>query len=396
MTRESNTSGVRFEWRSARAEARVEVSARCSECGRLVERSAHDAQIVGFVASDDPSRDAQARAVLTRSALGALRAAGCTHAMHDRAALADCILRPDRAQLARVLAALFETSEEAISGALAASGFAAAWTDDGLTLSWAFGAAPRLESEARVTRRGPTASASVTMSAAEAWELIASRGFVPVEWLGSEARGFRGHIAQSIQRAELPEYGARGRRRSTGAAPSRSKVSDPVSASPRTLRACVSIAADCEGAIAAEALVREVIERLEPWGVERVRRLSWRTVDASRWRTERQSYWSESLRATIASVLAELPYQLPVGYGPTDPAPRPSWWSLAAAESSLARLWQELAAAGVARADGITAARLRDFRALANPFEPLLAIWSTGFVFDALGDGEAVLVASEW
>lgn len=396
MVAESRTPGVRFEWSADRAAASVAVKAECAECNRAVERAALASQIVGFVSGSEPARDAQARAVLTRASLNALREAGCAHATHDRAALADCILRPDRAKLAAVIAALFDTTTEAVTSVLCASGFAATWTETTLTLSWTHGRAPSFEAAVAASRRGTSASATVTMRADEAWELIVSRGFVPVEWLGSDARGFRGHVQQSIKRAELPENANRWRRRRGEEPAPRAKVIDPVTSVPATLRACVSIAADCSSAIAAESLVREVIERLEPWGVSRVRRLSWRTVDASRWRTERQSYWSESLRATIASVLAELPYQLPVGYGPTDPLPLPSWWSLAAAESALARLWFELASAGVVRADGLVPAQLRDFRALANPYEPLLAIWSTGFVFDALVDGEAVLVASEW
>ncbi|MFO0558993.1 MAG: hypothetical protein U0269_13345 [Polyangiales bacterium] len=373
--------------------SRVEATAECSSCGGRAKASIELASVVGY-AGGDATRDAQVRAVLTRSALSALRRDGCRHAMHDRAAMADCALRPDRAKLVPVLAALFDVSEAAMGEVLRAPGFAARWEDEKVELRWRVGGAPAMEGTRGCSVQQGTASVAVAMSVEEAWEAVSARGFVPVEWLSAEARSFRGQIEQGIARAALPAYVNRWR--STSKPEKTTRGADPEGAGPLTLRACVAIAADCDGLIATEALVREVLERLEPWGVQKVQRICWRIVDASRWRTERQSYWSESLRATIASVLSEMPFKLPLGYGPTDPPPKPAWWSLAAAESSLAKLWDELALASVARPDGLHPARLRDFKTLANPYEPLLAIWSTGFVFDELTKDEAVLVAAQW
>ncbi len=395
MSRAPSGSQVEFRWSADRKARAVSATARCEECERRVECALDAAAIVGYSVNDDPGRDAQARAQLTRACLVALRDEGCLHAIHDRAALVDCILRPDRARLPAVLAALFDTSEAAARAVLSARGFSATWKSDELSIAWTSGGAEAFEDAVSPTRRGTIATASVTMAAAEAWELIVSRGLVPVDWLGSDARAFRAQVPQAIGRARLPANVAR-YRAAERAAPTVATVRDRATSAPSTLRGCVAIAADCTGAMATEALVREVLVRLAPWGVERLRRISWRTVDASQWRTERQSYWSESLRATIASVLRETPFALPPGYGPTDAPPRPSWWALAAAESTLAKLWSELSVTGVTRPDGIDGVRLRDFKALANPYEPLIAIWSTGFIFDALIHGEAVLVASEW
>jgi hypothetical protein len=373
--------------------ARVEATAECSSCAVRANTAVESANVVGY-AGGDATRDAQVRAVLTRSVLSALRRDGCRHAMHDRAAMADCALRPDRAKLVAVLAALFDVDERAMGEVMRAPGLAARWEDEKVELRWRAGSAPAMEATRACAVLKGTASVTLAMSAEEAWEAVSARGFVPVEWLSAEARSFRGHIEQGIARAALPAYVNRWRSRAETEKTARG--ADPVGSGPLSLRACVSIAADCDGLIATEALVREVLERLEPWGVHKVQRICWRIVDASRWRTERQSYWSESLRATIASVVSEMPFKLPPGYGPTDPAPKPAWWSLAAAESSLAKLWDELATSNVARPDGLHPARLREFRALPNPYEPLLAIWSTGFVFDELTRDEAVLVAAQW
>lgn len=372
---------------------RVFARAECGACGERALCDVRAERIHGY-SGGEPARDAQVRAVLTRAALSALRRGGCRHAMHDRAAMADCALRPDRAKLAAVMAALFDVDEEAMREVMRASGLVARWTDDRVVLQWHAGSAPAMEETAVCEVNGRVAHAATSMSAEEAWELFSARGFVPVEWLGAESRSFRAHIEQGIARAVNTNV----RRWRATAAPTKapSKGADPSSPSPLSLRACVTMAADCDGAIAAEVLVREVLERLQPWGVRKQQRICWRIVDASRWRTERQSYWSDSLRDTIASVLEGLPYQLPAGYRPTDPPPKPAWWSLAAAESELARLWDELASNGVARGMGKNGAVVRDFRTLPNPYEPLLAIWSTGFVFDELTADEAVLVAAQW
>jgi hypothetical protein len=396
----ANLSDVQAAPRSERVEValrvdgvRVEATAECSSCGARANASIELASVVGC-SGGDATRDAQVRAVLTRSALSALRRDGCRHAMHDRAAMADCTLRPDRAKLVPALAVLFDASETAMGEVLRAPGFVARWQDEKVELRWRVGGARTMESSRGWSVHQSTASVSLTMSAEEAWEAVSARGFVSVEWLSAEARSFRGQIEQGIARAALPAYVNRWR---SASKPEKTvRGVDREGAGPLSLRACVAIAADCDGLIATEALVREVLERLEPWGVQKVQRICCRIVDASRWRTERQSYWSESLRATIASVLSEMPFKLPLGYGPTDPPPKPAWWSLAAAESSLAKLWDELSLANVARPDGLDPARLRDFKTLANPYEPLVATWSTGFVFDELTKDEAVLLAAQW
>lgn len=373
--------------------ARCVARARCGECGLDAESVVDRDAIVGLL-RDDPARDPQARATLTRRVLAALRAQGCGHAMHDRAAMADCALRPDRARLAAVLAALFDASEDGMRELLRVSALHASWKDARLELRWKRGLAPTVEEE-RTCGAGRDAELSVEMAADEAWEMLSSRGLVPVEWLGAEGRGFRSHIEQGIARAPAPEYPT-WRRRDAGAVGGAPRGEDPLHTAPVTLRECVAIASDCAGASAAETLVHEVLARLEPWGVRRASRITWRVVDAARWRTERQSYWGEPLRAAVARVLEGSAYKLPAGYGPADASPRPSWWALAAAESELARLWESLRADRVQVPKEASDGSAWDFAALPNPYEPLLAIWSTGFVFDELRADEAVLVAAQW
>lgn len=367
--------------------------ARCGACGLVAESAMAQDAIVGML-REDPARDPQARATLTRRVLGSLRAQGCSHAVHDRAAMADCALRPDRARLPTVLGALFDASEELMRDLLRVSALHTSWKDARLDLRWRRGLAPFVEQELDCGA-GRDAALSVEMAADEAWEMLSSRGLVPVEWLGHDGRGFRSHIEQGIARAPTPEYRVRPWR--TATVPERTaRGHDELRAAPATLRECVAIASDCAGASAAETLVHEVLARLAPWGVGRATRVTWRVVDAARWRTERQSYWGEPLRAALAEALESGGYKLPLGYGPTDPPMQPSWWSLAAAESELARLWESLRADRVLVPKATREGGAWDFAALPNPYEPLLAIWSTGFVFDELREDEAILVAAHW
>jgi hypothetical protein len=88
----------------------------------------------------------------------------------------------------------------------------------------------------------------------DAWETLAARGLIPLEWLAPGRRWF------------LPEY------------PPRNDVQSAMSDRPRSVEDCVAFASDYAAIHAAEALAREMSHALSVWGATAPTILCWRVA----------------------------------------------------------------------------------------------------------------------
>ncbi len=382
------TETLELRWTSKRL---LRLTGKCLVCGLEADAVRPEEQFL-LDQTPDPRSNRVVRASMTRAVIAMLRTQGCAHAVHDRVALTDCIMRPDHLGYGLALGALLELDEKDIRAILSEKTHAFDWRPSSVVVSWSETALLEVTSKLHCDRAHSRVRVSVELEPAELWELLVARGLVPVQWLGDGVRGFRTNVEQLIEPPATPANRVVWRQANEVVAKPVRHVVDEAKSVPHTLRDCIALASDGPGITAAESLVREVVKRLNVWGLPDLSKISWRTVDASCWRTVRRSWWTQSLQWTIASALEASAYQLPLGHGPKDPAGRPSWWSLAANESSLAQLWEHLALAHVVRADPVAQIN-RSFESLLNPYEPLMAIWSTGYVFDEFRDGEAILVA---
>lgn len=252
----------------------VLIDARCP-CGVSVRQAIAGAELHG----DDRALwgDADAHAARLRAVAYALEAAGCPHAYHDPRVVTPCLFRPSRPQAAVVR----EVRDE-----LGAVGVA------------------------------------------EAWETLASRGAIPMDWIDDDGRRFAG------------EGGA-------------------VAAWPCDLATAFAVASDIAGARSAEALARELVWRMRELGLPQPRRVAWRAVDPAFWRPGRGWF----LTGELALVM-----------GATPPAATaPPWWDLARFDVDGADAWR-----GVSEK-------------VPNPFEPLAALWLLGYAVDLVNDDAVVL-----
>jgi hypothetical protein len=136
--------------------------------------------------------------------------------------------RPARPRLAEAIEVVGGFDRAVIDAALATSGWR--WTSDQHAIALDY-----------VVRRPGEIPTSLRAQAGrdrlrdprEAWEMLAGRGVIPEEWVGTKARRFpQGHFASA----------------------------------PPTLEGVVSIASDPEGVIDAEGLALEFAARMRPWG----------------------------------------------------------------------------------------------------------------------------------
>lgn len=254
----------------------VVVEASCP-CGAAVRQAIAGSELHG----DDRGRwgDADANAARLRAVAYALEAAGCSHAYHDPRVVTPCLFRPARPR----------------------AGEMREWRDE-------LGA----------------------VGVAEAWEALASRGAIPMDWIDDDARRFAG------------EGGALG-------------------AWPGELATALAVAADVAGVRSAEALARELVWRTREHGLAQPRRVAWRAVDPAFWRPGRGWFLAEGTAVAL---------------GATRPvATVPPWWDLARFDVDGADAWRAL---------GVAAP---------NPFEPLAALWLLGYAVDRVDD-EAVVIAT--
>ncbi len=110
----------------------------------------------------------------------------------------------------------------------------------------------------------------------EAWEMLAGRGLIPDDWVGSNARRF-----------------ARGQR----------------AAAPASLAGAIALASDPEGVLEAERLAREIAGRLIDWGVGRAPRVVWHVDEPLHWISSGESserYGRSQLAMPGGQVMQEL------------------------------------------------------------------------------------------
>lgn len=93
---------------------------------------------------------------------------------------------------------------------------------------------------------------------AEAWEVLAARGLIPVEWAEDSKRSFRGGVRDRWGRVRMT-----------------------AEATPPDVRSAMTIAADPSGILAAERLAREVGSSLRDWGVKEPQHFEWNIMDNS-------------------------------------------------------------------------------------------------------------------
>lgn len=202
------------------------------------------------------------------------------------------------------------------------------------------------------------------------WEALAAEGIIPFEWVGDGARRF-----------EAPR-----------------ELRD----APTSVAMAVALASDTRGVAAAEQLAWEVVARLAPWSPWRPSRVQWRVVDPVRW-TSAHGHGGGPWRLPAQCVVVALHR----ADDPTRGMPASLTRSLrrggpygANAHRDLDRawLWGYAASRGL-RVPALDAAprALCDmgFHEVADPFAPLLRLWSTGYALQAVTPDAITLVAPD-
>lgn len=240
-------------------------------------------------------------------------------------------------------------------------------------------AQPRLREAARLARVDDADSPALLESlprgyrsrdAAAVWESFAVHGLIPFAWLHGEARAFWDHWRE-----------------------------EPSSA-PADLKTALTFASDAEQILLVEALAREVVARVAPWGVRtNAPRILWRAGDDPEvlWRkfsSARYALWGIS--AVLPASDAPLSPRLQRSYqSPAEETQRllylskERWRSAAsvAHQDALAELrWEKaLQRDHVLRPELVRSAQLPEalmwkrLAELPNPIPPLLDIWAQGY-----------------
>jgi hypothetical protein len=201
--------------------------------------------------------------------------------------LAEAFLRPPRPRMADVLEVVTGIHRSTIDEAMSARRWHIGFDSHRSTLEWVVFAGGRW------TTKVVTEKQQCVTDPREAWELLSSRGVIPDDWVGTNARRF-----------------ARGLRAAT----------------PPTMGGVVAIASDPEGVLEAERLAREVAGRLNEWGVGRAPRVVWHVDDALRWVTS-GSVNERAGRVELALPGGEVMHELlsAIGYTVPSVSSGPRW-----------------------------------------------------------------------
>lgn len=154
--------------------------------------------------------------------------------------------------------------------------------------------------------------------------------------------------------------------------------------------------ADPEGIARAEFATRSALERLVAWGVPSTEQIVWRVGGPL----------ADPMRATMPHPRAEVLRQLFFTQWATTldrvQVPRDMRWdqfsafvNRAAWHLTLDRTWRAAAGRGLLVPSSAGPAQVvgQPIAELANPFAPLVDVWSTGYAFADIVDGAAVLIA---
>lgn len=221
---------------------------------------------------------------------------------------------------------------------------------------------------------------SMFESTQEAWETLAARGIIPEAWAAQAQRRF---------------YGAEGR------------------ALPRDVRASLVFASDPDGIAQAEALGREVAERLGPWNDGRTPQIVWRVLPDGASAVVPNLVAGGRYLAAIAALLRESPNATPPtlvrarrGRSAESLAATARVDQACAALIRVAAAWRrgrlldDAASVEVRAPDGPaavlvpTAWRAKWTSQLGDPFEPAEQLWRMGYGLLDVNRRSVVLVAA--
>lgn len=231
---------------------------------------------------------------------------------------------------------------------------------------------------------------------ADAWEALAARSLIPMEWITEPARmvlvaGRQCPCVESIDAvpAKLAEYGLRGINRSPEqkaravewgwfAADFGHNAACPVAWLPPTIEAARTLALDPDGVAAAELLVREFLRRV--WPDREERRVVWRLQDPARTdavNSRKLPTWL-NVGSPRKTDLAEIELHRALR-ARRFPVPESQWYPIAIQVGhDAARRWR-------------WEARTNDPRP--DPYVPLCDLWALGYMFDAAYEEHVVLRA---
>lgn len=218
----------------------------------------------------------------------------------------------------------------------------------------------------------------------EAWEVLATRGLVRDDARPAPHRDFAPQPSDVLVLTP------------TGVASWRPQPT------PTTVRAAVAIASDPAGIATAEALVCEVRQRLEPWGVPRPRGIRWRIEERPWGGMAADRPWMPSWPAVHRFGDPDaVGQQLPGEFWRRWPLNTRSLGRRFAQDLAAHAEWRRLVARGARVTPTCAAVPVTPgasvvgmaFAALPDPFEPLLAVWGLGYAVDAIAEEVVVLVA---
>lgn len=229
--------------------------------------------------------------------------------------------------------------------------------------------------------------AASPLSPAEAWEALAARGVIPLEWVTawdteSPCPHGRHDLLRNHWRTDAPCtacYVARAPRRIF-----RGDEGSAAGAHPPTVAACVALAADAANVLAAEALAREAVARLALWGAPQPARVEWRVgawdVGRSVWALRSAVYalpWRDDLIKYSNRSAFEIVFDAPPPLATLGERNTPPW----------ALRWIRAHHAGYAAT--VIA------NAPPNPWTPVLDLFATGYALNAITDDAVTLVCPE-
>ncbi|MCP3137349.1 hypothetical protein [Pyxidicoccus xibeiensis] len=206
-----------------------------------------------------------------------------------------------------------------------------------------------------------------------AWRELAARGTIPQDFIDNDRRRF-------VMTAEFVQAAL-----ARGAPP---VLEDD--RTPPTLRMALTLAADPTGVLAAESATEVLYSRLKPWGARDVTRFRWLGVEDFELRDVSVGVAFNAVLDAVAVSLEEhgvdwdtlLPQPAPaVPYPYLKSIKGYLGWRLAVREG--------LEVSGASWP--LSTVRNRPFAELSNPFEPLLALWATGYVLLAENEEEGIV-----
>ncbi|MBL8683640.1 MAG: hypothetical protein JNK05_31000 [Myxococcales bacterium] len=238
--------------------------------------------------------------------------------------------------------------------------------------------AQRFFQPAYTQRAEALASVAGVSDPSEAWEVLAARELISLDWVSAGAR----QVAVDGAPCELCED----RVEFVGHDPSCERANVPA-----TVLAAATLAADPAGVVAAERLAREAYGRLGAGTIEGAARVVWRVIDpvereplAARRPGQSKAKQSALTTWKDASRFRDALHEHLKRIAPSKQRDRRvaaevrlgGWFMSAITDATNAWKW---------------AAAAREKRA--NPFEPITRVWALGYGVDVIDDDYIVLVA---